>query len=359
MYSRFFTLLLVSNAVGSIHAADAPANPPLVPAIPAGDQAVIPNAKGCAQADDCPAPLPARTVSTRARKDNPAKGLMAGVPVSAPTRRALAQSRAWAENPHAMPTLNEGGSVVFTFGESAPTLVCSPLRVCDVALEPGETVQGAPHIGDAVRWKLSPAVSGSDSAGKVTHLIIKPTEAGLDTNLIVPTNRRTYHLRLVSSRSHYVSQIAFTYPENSERTWQPSRFESGAESVPPRRIAELPNLSVDRLFLDFRIETIQGRPAFKPTRVMDDGKHTYLVMNEDLQREQAPVVVAIDAAGKEQMINYRLKGNIFVLDGSFRKLALLSGVGDEQQRIEVSRIEPCKQKGWFGICWDSKDASHG
>src|SRR5688572_5053717 len=93
----------------------------------------------------------------------------AAVRIGPPARRAIRQSHDWAENPDAMPALDTGGRVVFQFSESAPTIVCAPLRVCDIELEPGETVQGSPHIGDGVRWKVGPAVSGSDDA-RVTHL---------------------------------------------------------------------------------------------------------------------------------------------------------------------------------------------
>jgi type IV secretion system protein TrbG len=275
--------------------------------------------------------------------------------VSLPAQRAPTESHAEAENPNAMPTRDNGGRVIFVFGESVPTLVCAPLHVCDMELQPGESVRGAPHIGDAVRWKISPALSGADDR-KTSHLIIKPTQAGLDTNLVVPTDRHTYHLRLVSSFDRYVSSVAFFYPEEGVQTW--NEFDQSVASGAARMATvstaggrDNPTVPVNHLNFDYRITVVKGKPRFKPLRAMDDGYRTYIAMNEDLPRGRAPALIAISRSGAEQMINYRLKGNIYVIDGIAHELALISGAGRGQQRVELQR-HTCQERGWLGICWD-------
>jgi type IV secretion system protein TrbG len=309
-------------------------------ALNSGDAAVPPPplAGNCDTAICLPAPdIPAMPPSP-----SPKQPQLAGVPIGKPAQRALTQSLAWAENPAAMPQTDGMGRVMFTFGESAPTLVCAPIHVCDIQLQPGEVVQGSPHIGDAVRWKVAPAVSGSDEQ-KVIHLIVKPTAAGLDTNLIVPTDRHTYHLRLVSSTEHYVTAVAFDYPEEQQQAW--ANWERQTWQSPPRGPAAtgtggdpnggMPAVAVDRINFNYRIRVTKGRPSFKAMRAMDDGYHTFVAMNEDLEQAEAPVLVGLSAAGEEQMINYRLKGNLYIADGTYFGLALLAGVGREQQRIEL------------------------
>ena len=272
--------------------------------------------------------------------------------IGRPAQAAIVESHAWAENPVAMPVRDPGGRVVFVFSESAPTIVCAPLRICDIELEPGEVVQDAPHIGDGVRWRVAPAVSGSGDR-KVTHLIVKPTETGLDTNVIIPTDRRTYHLRLVSSADHYVSSVGFDYPEEQQQAWQ-SLVKTSSRSDSSVTTGEMPTVAVDRLNFNYRIKVVKGKPTFRPLRAMDDGYHTYIAMNEDLPEGEAPVLIGISPAGEEQMINYRLKGNLYVVDGTIFKLALISGVGKKQERIELTR-DPCKNRGWLGMCWDPKE----
>jgi type IV secretion system protein VirB9 len=313
----------------------------------------------CEEVDCFPAevPMPSPSVSSppsATEKVTSRPTPPAAVRIGPPAQRAVIQSHDWAENPSAMPKLDSGGRVVFQFSESAPTIVCAPLRVCDIELQPGETVQGAPHIGDGVRWKIGPAVSGSEDA-RVTHLIVKPTEANLDTNLIVPTDRRTYHLRLVSSDHHYVSSVAFDYPEDQRLAWNAlSKANMSGSNQAPAPDQDLPRVAVNRLNFNYKIKVVKGKPSFKPLRAMDDGYHTYIAMNEDLPQKEAPALIGISPDGNEQMINYRLKGNLYVVDGSVYKLALISGVGGDQQRIELTR-NACERRGWLGICWDSKE----
>ena len=308
---------------------------------------------------DCPAPrtaaartIPGHVQLIAASQPKPLVPVHIGVPAQA----ALSESRGWAENPRAVPTLDPSGRVMFAYSESAPTIVCAPIHVCDIELQPGEVVQGAPHIGDAVRWLVSPAVSGTDEH-RVTHLIIKPTEAGLDTNLIVPTDRHTYHLRLVSSVTRYVASVGFIYPEEQQQqSW--SEFiktsSSGVSSGGTVGNGAMPTVAVNRLNFNYKIKVVKGKPDFKPLRAMDDGYHTYIAMNEQMPQQEAPALIGISPTGEEQMINYRLKGNLYVVDGTIYKLALISGVGRHQERIELTR-DPCKQRGWLGVCWDPKE----
>ncbi|PHV13511.1 P-type conjugative transfer protein TrbG [Chitinimonas sp. BJB300] len=292
--------------------------------------------------------------SAKARKRKLELALSPSVSIGEPAQRAVIESHNWAENRLAMPVRDAGGRVVFPFGESAPTIVCAPLRVCDIELQAGETVQGAPHIGDGIRWKVAPAVSGSDDQ-KVTHLIIKPTEPGLDTNLIITTDRRTYHIRLVSSAERYVSRIAFEYPdEDQPQAWEALAKSNGSSTASKNSKGDMPAVAVNRLNFNYKIKVVKGHPYFKPLRAMDDGYHTYIAMNEELPQQQAPALIGISPSGEEQMINYRLKGNMYVVDGTIFKLALISGVGSDQQRIEVARDE-CQKRGWLGICWDAKE----
>jgi len=88
---------------------------------------------------------------------------------------------------------------------------CAPLRVCIIELQPGEKIVGEPQIGDAVRWNLAPALYGRGEEA-TSVIVLKPQAAGLDTNLLVTTDRRAYYLRLVSKPEDYMARVAFAYP---------------------------------------------------------------------------------------------------------------------------------------------------
>ena len=127
-------------------------------------------------------------------------------------KRGVGYADQWSGNSE-MPARGDDGSVVFMFGGTLPSVVCAPLYVCDVALQAGETVNDI-DIGDAVRWKVTPASSGS-GPDTITHVIVKPTDTGLVTNMLITTNRRIYSIKLVSREHDWMPSVSFAYPEDT------------------------------------------------------------------------------------------------------------------------------------------------
>jgi type IV secretory pathway VirB9-like protein len=96
---------------------------------------------------------------------------------------------------------------MFAFGAGLLTVVCAPLRVCLIELQPGEKLVDEPQIGDSVRWNVAPA--GYGKGDEITPvLVLRPQMPGLDTNLLITTDRRAYYVRLVSRADDYVSRVA-------------------------------------------------------------------------------------------------------------------------------------------------------
>ena len=133
-------------------------------------------------------------------------------------QEAVQMSEKWMAE-HNQPTVGQDGRVLYTFGAGLPTLVCAPLRVCIIELQPGEKLVGEPHIGDSVRWNLSPATFGSADLATAV-IVLKPQASGLDTNLLVTTDRRAYYLRLLSKPEDYVARVAFAYPRRRKQSGQ-------------------------------------------------------------------------------------------------------------------------------------------
>ncbi len=59
------------------------------------------------------------------------------------------------------PTPGPDGRVLYIFGQGMPVMVCAPLRVCAVELQPGEHLQSQPQVGDTRRWEITPLMAGS------------------------------------------------------------------------------------------------------------------------------------------------------------------------------------------------------
>ncbi|MBN9657135.1 MAG: P-type conjugative transfer protein TrbG [Acidobacteria bacterium] len=285
-----------------------------------------------------PTPLPPRSLSTVSGqpptadlpKDfNPSKDI--ALPKAA--QEALAVGQAWMSEKHT-PAPGKDGRVLYTYGAGLPTVVCAPLRVCVVELEPGEKLVGEPHIGDAVRWIIAPA--GAGQAEAITPMIVlKPKQAGLDTNLLLTTDRRAYYLRLISKPEEYLARVAFAYPEDEARRWQVHLAREEQRRKAERDAAQLsPVESIENLYFDYRIESVDSH--IRPVRVVDDGTKTFIQMTPDVAHREAPVLVVIGPDGPE-MVNYRVRGDMYIVDRLFERGALILGVGKKAQRAEIIR----------------------
>jgi type IV secretion system protein VirB9 len=238
-------------------------------------------------------------------------------------------------------------------GEVQPSVVCSPLQVCDIELQPGEIVRDV-LVGDTVRWKVEPATSGA-AGGQAIHLIVKPSEPGLVTSMVVTTSRRTYHIQLKSHPSQYMARVGFDYPEDvstrlptSMRVW---------------RRAPIPGAGVPAEQLNFGY-SMSGSARWRPTRVYSDG-------HQDLHPVSA-LTLRPGCAGplrrlgrQNRIVNYRMKGNMMVVDSQFSCRAstrlpqsLSPGVGWRQQKITIraGRVAALKTWGYAVVSdQDTKD----
>lgn len=231
------------------------------------------------------------------------------------------------------PRRGKHGAVTFSYGASPVRIICAPLRLCDVALEPGETVTGV-HIGDAVRWNVHPAQTGSGNT-RTMHALIKPHAVNLETNLVIYTDRRVYHLELLSRKRDHMPMVSFSYQEESRARWQSyleKKRQEGQTVVAP--LAHAANIED----LNFGYALRGDKPAWRPTQVFDDGKKTFIEMPKRLRVREAPVLILRDHS-QDRLVNYRVKGRYYVVDRLFDRAVLIAGVGKRQQRVEVLRKE--------------------
>jgi type IV secretion system protein VirB9 len=257
------------------------------------------------------------------------------IPLTATALEAVRVSESWQGEKNA-PSPGPDGRVMYSYGAGLPTVVCAPLRVCIVELEAGEKIVGEPHIGDSVRWNISPAMYGTgDQATAV--IILKPQTPGLDTNLVITTDRRAYYLRLISKPEDYVARIAFAYPDNDTRKWQQQLAEQQAQAKQEKHVAEVPPamIAVEKMHFDYAIRG--GDEHIRPVRVFDDGAKTYIQMPAELQHREAPVLLVVGNDGKGEMTNYRVKDQTYIVDRIFDRANLVLGAGKKAQKVEISR----------------------
>ena len=261
-------------------------------------------------------------------------------------------SRLW-EAGASMPTQGENGKVVYIYGQGMPVLVCAPLRVCAIELQSGEHLQSQPQIGDSRRWEITPVLSGS-GLDEAPILIVKPIEAGLETDLIVPTDKRTYVVRLVSDPTRFVSRLAFQYPDEDRAKWvafavRQDESKRNAEAIAKERrekdkkagVVPMADNAVDRLYLDYKFS---GDEHLRPDHVFDDGQHTYLIYPNDGRFRELPTLLLV-VNGKTELVNFRVDGSRYIVDRLFDKAILVVGVGKKQTRVTITRETPYSQTG--------------
>jgi type IV secretion system protein TrbG len=222
-------------------------------------------------------------------------------------------------------TKGADGKVIFLFGEVQPSVICSPLQVCDIELEGGEIVRDV-LVGDTVRWKVEPATSG-DSGGQAIHLIVKPSEPGLITSMVVTTSRRTYHIQLKSHPSQYMARVGFDYQDgiSNKLTDVNSRMEAVA-----RTSGGVPAEGLNFSYI------LDGRASWRPTRVYSDGQKTYIQFPTSISAQDAPVLFIV-SGDQKRIVNYRMKSNMMIVDYDVERAVLISGIGWHKQKITIRK----------------------
>ena len=202
-----------------------------------------------------------------------------------------------------------------------------PLRVTDIYLEPGEKLIEQPFCGDTTRWNIGGGVS--KTAGVDTqHLYLKPSEEGLETTLIVNTDRRIYHLIIKSFKDTFMMAVMWHYPglgmpldflSGSTPTSSAAERDAKQGSDPGERDPSA--IAIDPLLLsiDYTVSYPKGNPPqWLPTLVLDDGAKTYIVLPDTVIHHELPAAFGENG----EIVNFRVKDNVIVIDRLLRKVQL-------------------------------------
>ncbi len=229
------------------------------------------------------------------------------------------------------PILSPNGSLIFPFGANLPNVICAPLHVCEVSLQPGETIQQI-DVGDTLRWQVKLARSVRDGV-ETSHLIIKPTEVGIVSNLVAITDRRTYTIQMVSRKERmWIPKMAFSYPDDMQANWNAYFAQSKHNSA-----VTLASNGLSSSPLDFKYHLKGDKPVWRPMRVYTDHVKTYIDLPPAAKNEEIPALVLLGPGSTEQLVNYRLDGDRFIVDKVIHRASLISGVGRNQERVDIVR----------------------
>ena len=206
----------------------------------------------------------------------------------------------------------------------------APGQITDIVLQEGEELVGPGPVasGDTVRWIIGDTVSGAGAARRV-HILVKPTRADIRTNLIINTNRRTYHLELSATNSTYMAAVSWTYPQDALIALRTAEAER-------ERTAPVAS-GIDFSSLNFRYRIGGDHPGWRPVRVFDDGRQVFIEFPGDIASGDMPPLFVIGADQAAELVNYRVQGRYMVVDRLFERAELRLGAGGSAKHVRIER----------------------
>ena len=208
----------------------------------------------------------------------------------------------------------------------------APGQVTDIALQEGEQLVGPGPVaaGDTVRWIIGDTISGTGATARV-HILVKPTRPDLSTNLVINTDRRTYHLELRATPSTYMASVSWTYPQD-----QLIALRAASEAA----VAAQPVAAgIDLAALNFGYRIEGDRAPWRPVRVFDDGRQVFIEFAAGISEGEMPPLFITSAAGDAELVNYRVQGRYLVVDRRFEVAELRLGDRRGAQRVRIVRDE--------------------
>ncbi|MGD9769839.1 MAG: P-type conjugative transfer protein TrbG [Pseudolabrys sp.] len=208
----------------------------------------------------------------------------------------------------------------------------APGQVTDIALQPGEQLVGAGPVaaGDTVRWIVGDTLSGSGQTAQV-HILVKPTRPDLQTNLVINTNLRTYHMELRSTEKTYMASVSWQYPQDQLIALR----RQNAQAALTQPVAS----GVDISKLNFRYQ-IEGDDApWRPLRAFDDGNKVFIEFPSGIGQGEMPPLFVIGPSGNSELVNYRARQNYYVVDRLFAAAELRLGDKDSEKRVRIVRTD--------------------
>jgi type IV secretion system protein VirB9 len=204
----------------------------------------------------------------------------------------------------------------------------SPGRVTVISLQPVEELVTV-AAGDTVQWIVGDTASGSGTSRRVA-VMVKPVRAGIRTNLVITTNRRTYLLELTSTEKAWMASVSWEYPKDQMLALQAQA--QAADAVAPAA----DGLSLDQLH--FRYAITGDSPPWKPVRAFDDGRHVYIQFPAGIAQGELPPLFVVGPDGKGELVNYRFHAPYDIVDRLFGAAELRLG-GDKAAVVRIERTD--------------------
>ena len=192
---------------------------------------------------------------------------------------------------------------------------CRPGFTTDVQLAPGEKVLKI-TAGDKINWEYRYM---ADKNGY--HLYISPTQMGIETNLIIITDKHNYQLMLATSKQFYPI-VKWNYPQEHYEVQDDKNIVMEVKSV-------------DQLNFKYNISRAEEYP-WAPECVFDDGFRTFIRLAPGKADKYRPLLM-IKKAGRWMLTQYAVKSGALVVGETFREGMLILGNGEQRKTVRIEK----------------------
>lgn len=144
-------------------------------------------------------------------------------------------------------------------------------------------------VGDSGAWQVSANRAGG-------HIFLKQVQP-VATNMTVVTSQRAYAFELVP----------LSGPSPDMAYWIRFRYPSAAG---PQQTASA------ELIVEGRYR-LSGESSLRPSRISDDGQHTYIEFPRDAA---IPAIYTVDERGSESLVNGMMRDDLYVIDAVVQRL---------------------------------------
>jgi type IV secretion system protein TrbG len=244
--------------------------------------------------------------------------------------------------------VRDGFAVYLPYREHrAPIVHATPDHVTEIVLDPTERITHA-WVGDNLRWAIWPegnhlrlkacprgcnSANGS-AAGTAAQVATVPVPTVYSTNLVVDTDKRTYHFELIAGPlSRATETLVMWYPEDiaqAEATRRAAMRKAAAQAIDPP----------DRLSCDY---TITGpNVPWKPTQACSDSTHEYLLFSSSAPYEGDMPSLYVEQNNHQELVNFHAQttsyGTYYIVDRLYSEAALTEGVGNDRQIVQIKAV---------------------
>ena len=179
--------------------------------------------------------------------------------------------------------------------------------VTDIRLAMDEVVEYV-GAGDTVRWKLETVKS--DRVGEGPHVLVKPVQDGISTNLVINTNKRSYHLLLISGDG-FNPMVRWEYPKPD------------IEVIKERETKTYTRINPANLKFGFSISN--KSLDWAPADVFRSESKTYLKMKSEVVNTDLPTLFVVDDDERLVLTSFRYLNGYIIVDRLFDRAILLAG----------------------------------